>query len=104
MWLDENNLVNFDFDKVVSASFELLTEVTDIQNIGSMDRAEAHFSKYFEWNDIMQQIADTIRKHSPYLIRIVDEPLKDYLLSEQAIIDINNEITTPRSMETIGGR
>ena len=104
MWLDENNLVNFDFDKVVSASFELLTEVTDIQNNGSVDRAEAHFSKYFEWNDIMQQIADTIRKHSPYLIRIVDEPLKDYLLSEQAIIDINNEITTPISMETIGGR
>ncbi|MBR7091517.1 MAG: hypothetical protein IKC79_03615 [Clostridia bacterium] len=104
LWLDENNLIHIDFDKVVSSSQDLLSQVVDIQQSGRVDLAEAHINQYFVWGEQFQTIAQIIRTHSPYLVRILDEPLKDYLLTTDAETDINNEIITPTSMQTISGK
>jgi len=91
MWIGNDNLIHIDFPQVVSSSYQLLTEVVDIQSSGSVERAEEHINKYFVWGEEMQKVADIIRKHSPYIIRILKEPLKDYLLSTQAEIELNSE-------------
>lgn len=92
MWIGKDNLIHIDFPKVVSSAYNLLTQVVEIQSSQDVNKAEAHIQQYFLWGQEMQMIADTIRKHSQYIIRILIEPLKDYLLTSQAEIDLNNEL------------
>ena len=77
--LDKKNTLSYDFDKVISTSRTMMSELIDIQLSGSVAKAEQYINKYFKWTKEMQVVADIKKKSSKLLNGKTTAPLSTEL-------------------------
>ena len=77
----KNGKLWFDFDKVIDTSKEMMSEAIRLQLDANVKKAEEYIYKWFDWNDNLIQIAETIKKFSKKLNGYLIQPLADEMLS-----------------------
>ena len=77
--LEKKNTLRYDFDKVISVSKLMLSELISLQLSRSVDEAEKYINKYFKWTKEMQIIADIKKQTSKTLNGRTIAPLSQEL-------------------------
>lgn len=71
----------FDFEKVIDTAKEMMKDVIRLQIDGDVKKAKEYVEKWFDWDDTISEIAETIKKFSKKLNGYIIQPLADEMLS-----------------------
>jgi hypothetical protein len=74
--------IHVNIDKVVSAAFDMLSEIIRVQIDDDFNKGEKYVTDYFIWTDEMQLIGDKLQKINKELNGKLETQLADKLLAE----------------------
>ena len=82
--LTKNETIHINIDKVVSAAYEMLSEIIEVQIQNNFKKAEEYVKKYFVWTDEMKKIGNKLlSKGNLTLNNVLENELADKILSEK---------------------
>ena len=81
--VDENGLVDINYDKVVPTARNMLEEIVRVQMKNDFETGEAFVNKYFVWTPEIERVSKNIRGVDNVLNGYITTPLADKLLQGQ---------------------
>ncbi len=81
VYLNEDNKINLDFDKIVPVARKMLEQIIDVQISKDFTKAEQFVLDNFKWTDEMELIANKLKVVSKTLNGEVIAPLAEHLLT-----------------------
>ena len=82
MKIDDAGKLHVNFEKMVPAANDMLTEIVKLQLSKNPAQAKKFIDKYFIWDESMQKVADNLQTVSNKLHIELKQPLADKLLAE----------------------
>ena len=81
-FINENNLIHVNIDKVAGGAYEMLKEIIRVQLDDNFNKGKEYIDKYFIWTPEMNIIGEKLQKLSATLNCRVENELADKILSE----------------------
>ena len=81
-FINENNLIHVNIDKVADGAYEMLKEIIRVQLDDNFNKGKEYIDKYFKWTREMDIIGEQLKKLSSTLNCRVENELADKILSE----------------------
>jgi len=81
-FINENNLIHVNIDKVAGGAYEMLKEIIRVQLDDNFNKGKEYIDKYFIWTHEMDIIGEQLKKLSSTLNCRVENELADKILSE----------------------
>ena len=81
--LNDENKLEFDFEKIKATTKKMMTEVIRIQIDNNFKQAKEYVEKWFDWTNDIEKVAQIIRNNSRMLNGYIDAPLAEEFLQEK---------------------
>ena len=82
--ISSTGIITINFENVDKTAKKAMEEIINIQLSNSTQKAKEYLKKYYQWTDELENVAKNMRQHSKKLNNSLDEPLKEYLLTDKA--------------------
>lgn len=78
----DDGRLSFDFEQVKKTAKNMMSDAVRLQLDASVSKAKEYIDKWFVWNEILEKVAETIKKHSKTLNGYLITPLADAFLNK----------------------